>query len=34
MPLDRYYKSLEEALEECRSHLIAKCLMKKFIREL
>ncbi|CAD8142287.1 unnamed protein product [Paramecium pentaurelia] len=35
MPIgDLTYSSQEQAVIECRSHLISKCLMKKFIREL
>ncbi|CAD8165566.1 unnamed protein product [Paramecium pentaurelia] len=35
MPIgDLTYSSQEQAVVECRSHLISKCLMKKFIREL
>ncbi|CAK65713.1 unnamed protein product (macronuclear) [Paramecium tetraurelia] len=35
MPLgDTTYKSQDEAVVECRSHLISKCLMKKYINEL
>ncbi|CAD8068123.1 unnamed protein product [Paramecium sonneborni] len=35
MPIgDLTYSSQESAVVECRSHLISKCLMKKFIRDL
>lgn len=35
MPLgDKTYTTLDNAIYECRSHLISKCLMRKFIREL
>ena len=34
MPFGDTYRSQEDAIIECRSHLISKCLMKKFIREL
>ncbi|CAD8067314.1 unnamed protein product [Paramecium sonneborni] len=35
MPLgDQTYKSKEEAIKDCRSHLIAKCFLQKFIKDM
>ena len=34
MPLEGFYTSLDMAKKECRSHLICKNLMTKFMRDL
>ncbi|KAM3137900.1 hypothetical protein pb186bvf_009981 [Paramecium bursaria] len=34
MPLDKFYESLNEAKSECRSHLVCKNLMRKFMKDM